>query len=75
MLNEDQARVKKDILEWFYNSPNNEAVLHGVGGTGKTYLINNILQTLNMSVLVISPTHKALQQIEVGADKSTIHKD
>lgn len=63
-FNEGQVRVTNEIVD-FINSDRLEHVLAGYAGTGKTYVLNYIINKLcNFPVCITAPTHKALRMIE-----------
>lgn len=78
VLNSQQSKAKDLIIQWFKNETKNKQtfVLSGYAGTGKTTLINFIIQELNLqnSVAFATPTGKAASVlIQKGSEASTIH--
>ncbi len=66
-LNSDQQRSLVTIVNWWANGHGSKLyhVLDGAGGTGKTFLVDSILQRLpNCNPLVLAPTHEALYQLK-----------
>lgn len=64
MLNIDQEKALESILTWYYNN-NGEMnyVLDGDAGTGKSYLLNSILEKLSdVEILLLASTNEALYQ-------------
>ncbi|KAF5080406.1 ATP-dependent RecD-like DNA helicase [anaerobic digester metagenome] len=63
-FNEGQVRVTNEIID-FIKSDRLEHVLAGYAGTGKTFVLNYIINKLcDFPVCVTAPTHKALRMIE-----------
>ncbi len=63
-LNKDQIASLRFIKNW-WGSNSLYCVLDGAGGTGKTFLVNTILNELPGAVpLLLSPTHEALKQLK-----------
>ena len=46
-LTSDQENAKNLIVEWFLNTDNRIFVLSGYAGTGKTFLINHVVQEVH----------------------------
>ena len=64
MLNSDQQKALQFIKQWWF-SDHQCMVLDGKGGTGKSFLIEEVVRTLpNISPLILCPTHEALKQIK-----------
>lgn len=64
MLNSDQQRALTFIKQWWF-SDHQCMILDGKGGTGKSFLIEEVIRTLpEISPLIICPTHEALKQIK-----------
>lgn len=60
VFNEQQEQAISEILNWIANSPDRTYTLSGFAGTGKTTLVNHILELIpHMIVAVTAPTHKA----------------
>lgn len=82
ILNKQQEEAKNKIVNWFnnINDENQYFVLGGYAGTGKTflinYIINNILNIPKESVAFVAPTGKAsCVLIQKGATNAgTIHR-
>lgn len=78
-LNIGQINAAEKIKSWFKDSLSQIFVLAGYAGTGKTYLINyiinNILRLKPEQVAFVTPTGKAASVlIQRGRDALTIHK-
>lgn len=63
-LTADQENAKKLITEWFLNTDNRVFVLAGYAGTGKTFLINHVVQDVlhlkaGSEAVFVTPTGKA----------------
>lgn len=50
MLNYQQEKIAKEAVDWFYHSSEQVFEFAGGAGTGKTYLISEILRRLNLNV-------------------------
>ena len=75
-LNTQQTKARELILEWFKNKNKQVFVLSGYAGTGKTTLINYIINELNLGdkIAFATPTGKAASVlIQKGSLASTIH--
>lgn len=75
-LNTQQTKARELILEWFKNKNKQVFVLSGYAGTGKTTLINYIINELNLrdKIAFATPTGKAASVlIQKGSLASTIH--
>ncbi len=65
-LNTDQQRSLINIINWWADGHGSKLyhVLDGFGGSGKTFLVDTILQRLpNCTPLICAPTHEALYQL------------
>lgn len=76
-LTADQRESLRRILEWV-RSPEAVITLSGYAGTGKTYLTQTIVETLQdagWNILITAPTHQALGVVRgrSNATASTIH--
>ena len=75
----DQQQAKNLIAEWFFNTDDLTFVLAGYAGTGKTFLINHVVQeTLGLKAGVeaafVSPTGKAATVLAQGGTVAgTVH--
>jgi len=70
---QSQAIIK---IDEFYHSKDLFFLLYGAAGTGKTFLINYVLNTIiKTRVCVTAPTHKAVRVVEkrTGKRGKTIH--
>ena len=74
MLNAGQKSALLAIKNW-YRSPNLYMILDGAGGTGKSYLVNEVLKELpNVKPLVLAPTNEALKQLKDKVDGDYVFK-
>jgi len=62
-LNTDQLKALSFIKTW-YKSRSLVMVLDGAGGTGKTFLVDQVLKDLDVKSLILAPTHEALKQLK-----------
>ena len=60
VLSEQQAKALEEVKQWFAGSTRKEFRLGGAAGTGKTTLIKQIVQELNVPTEVVSFTGKAV---------------
>lgn len=67
MLNDGQLKALTVIKKW-YKSPDLYMILDGAGGTGKSYLVNELLQQINCKPLLLAPTNEALKQLKDKVD-------
>ncbi len=77
-LTPDQAEAAELIEEWFTHLDTKIFVLCGYAGTGKTFLIDHIVEKLGLvpggSVSFVAPTGKAASVlIRLGKPASTVH--
>jgi len=75
-LKEDQSKAFDAIRKWYNNPSDNFFTLSGFAGTGKTYLVKEILRSIvNKTVALSAPTHKALKVVEreTGMKGTTVH--
>lgn len=66
-LSKEQLKAKDSIWEWLTKSEDLDYLLEGKAGTGKTFLLKNIVSDYLAAegrVLVLAPTHKALGNIK-----------
>ena len=62
-LNLDQQKSLKTILSWWKGNQL-YMILDGAAGTGKTFLVNEVLHSLpNCRPMILAPTHEALKQV------------
>ena len=73
MLNNDQTKALKFIKDW-WSGNNMYCIMNGAGGTGKTYLLNQILKELPVTPLILTPTHEALKQVREKVDGDYIFR-
>ncbi len=71
---EGLSKSQMSAIELIANS--NVAIITGGPGTGKTYLINKILELFSVPVCLLAPTGKAAKRIEesTGHEALTIHR-
>jgi len=62
-LHTDQKIALNQLVSW-YRGANMFCVLDSRAGTGKTYLVKHLLQSLNIPVLLLTPTHQARINLE-----------
>jgi exodeoxyribonuclease-5 len=64
ILSKDQQKAYDLFQEWFFHGEKRFFVLKGYAGTGKTYLVNKIVESLIyehfLRVAISAPTHKAV---------------
>lgn len=78
-LTADQENAKNLIVEWFLNTDNRIFVLSGYAGTGKTFLINHVVQEVlhlkaGTEAVFVTPTGKAATVlIKNGTVAGTVH--
>ena len=77
ILNKGQEEAKAEILSWFADPNQEYFFLSGQAGTGKTFLITDILDTLPASTIVAltATTNKAATNLSLttGRKAKTIH--
>jgi hypothetical protein len=49
LLNDDQERIRQAAVHWFYNESEQVFQIAGAAGTGKTFLIYRILESLHLN--------------------------
>lgn len=47
-LNDDQAKILKEAIDWFFNKSEQVFQIAGAAGTGKTFLMYEILRSFNL---------------------------
>ena len=78
-LSNGQQQCFYDIMQFFYNSESSGFVFSGVAGSGKTTIISEIINDLDMlgtEYVMVTPTAKAALVINRRVGKSiarTIH--
>lgn len=77
-LTSEQEEAAQLIAEWFYHLDNQIFVLCGYAGTGKTFLIDEIVRKLNLvageSAVFVTPTGKAASVLlRGGTPAGTVH--
>ncbi len=78
-LTADQEKAKNLIAEWFLNTDDFSFVLAGYAGTGKTFLINYVVQHVlglraGVEAAFVSPTGKAATVLAQGGTVAgTVH--
>ncbi|MGN1235258.1 MAG: ATP-dependent RecD-like DNA helicase [Christensenellaceae bacterium] len=79
VLTPDQERAKEAMKDWFFNRETQVFMLSGYAGTGKTFLINYVVQNEfhlvpDRDVTFVTPTGKAATVlIRSGTPAGTIH--
>lgn len=78
ILNSQQEKARDAIIDWYYNSRSQIFVLSGYAGTGKTFLLNQVIRdSLDLDdtkVAFVAPTGKAATVlIQKGSPATTIH--
>jgi ATP-dependent exoDNAse (exonuclease V) alpha subunit len=64
MLAPDQEQAVREISSW-WTSGKAYHILDGGAGTGKTFVVDTILETLPRAVpILLAPTHKAVRQLK-----------
>ena len=59
--------LQKDIPTFFYSKTDNNTLITGYAGCGKTYdIITNIIPSLKKSYRVITPNHKSLEEYMIN---------
>ena len=80
-LNKKQALALEKIISFIENKTNDEIfILKGYAGTGKTYIISNIVKNLwkiNKSVVLLAPTGRSAKVLSSYCNKEayTVHKE
>ena len=80
-LNSDQQKAKDGLLQWLNgNSSSQFATLSGAAGTGKSFLVQQILaeykqQNPNASVSFTAPTHSAVRVLEKMSSEAGVKPD
>lgn len=78
-MTNDQKNAAQAIAEWFLNTDNLKFVLTGYAGTGKTFLINHVVQNIlglkaGTEAVFVTPTGKAATVlIRNGTVAGTVH--
>lgn len=78
-LTADQKNAEKKIAEWFFNTDDLVFVLAGYAGTGKTFLIDHVVQNVlhlkaGAEAVFVTPTGKAATVlIRNGTAAGTVH--
>lgn len=70
-----QVNASLAFTSWFSGAkPGDRFFLSGAAGTGKTWLINHLVKTMNLRPIVLAPTNKACRVLEQkGIAAITIH--
>tara|TARA_B100001287_G_scaffold71542_1_gene59100 strand:- start:1999 stop:3405 length:1407 start_codon:yes stop_codon:yes gene_type:complete len=80
-LNKKQELALEKIISFIENKTNDEIfILKGYAGTGKTYIISNIVKNLwkiNKSVVLLAPTGRSAKVLSSYCNKEayTVHKE
>ena len=66
VLSDSQKQAKSKFTDWFTNNKSLMFTLSGSAGTGKTWLVDDLIKTVikPKRVVVSAPTHKAVRVIE-----------
>jgi len=74
MLNSDQEKAASFIKNWWLGKQR-FMVLEGEAGTGKTYLLNNVINSLpGCTPLFTAPTNEACRQMELTLPEDSLIK-
>jgi hypothetical protein len=80
-LNEEQGQAFVNIIDFFKSTDIHAFVLKGFGGTGKTFLINRLIEYINIAhpshkIAITAPTNKAIHVLsEYGSYKNAVFED
>lgn len=79
-LNQEQGRACEALVDWWYRDPRRPFRLDGYAGTGKTTVVQFMLQELGLhkdTVRLLAPTGKAARILgqKTGLPSSTIHRE
>ena len=74
----DQRNAEKLIREWYLNTDDQVFILSGYAGTGKTFLLKRVVESLGLEVgkeaVFVAPTGKAASVlVKNGTPAGTIH--
>lgn len=77
-LTQDQRKAEEMIREWYLNTDDQIFVLSGYAGTGKTYLLKHVVESLGLKpgkqAVFVAPTGKAASVlVKNGTPATTIH--
>jgi excinuclease UvrABC helicase subunit UvrB len=57
----DQPKAYEEIKTWLSMDGGSMYLLQGVAGTGKTFLLNDIVDLIQGKVIITAPTNKAVK--------------
>lgn len=74
-LSNCQAKASIAFADWFFDAKAGDRFfLSGAAGTGKTWLINHLMKTMNLNPVIMAPTNKACRVLKSkGIHAVTIH--
>lgn len=83
-LNPEQTVAQKRLMDFLCNSDENQIILQGYAGTGKSFLINQLYKSYKFAVdldltehrpwVFLATTHKACEVLQAqGLDAKTVH--
>lgn len=80
-LTDSQSKALDEILAWYGTTPEPFYALVGYAGTGKSYLVAQLIEILSQAdcgdkICLVAPTNKAvkvLQSLGTGCDCTTLH--
>lgn len=83
-LNLEQTVAQKRLMDFLCNSDENQIILQGFAGTGKSFLINQLYKSYKFAVdldltehrpwVFLATTHKACEVLQAqGLDAKTVH--
>lgn len=83
-LNPEQTVAQKRLMDFLCNSDENQIILQGFAGTGKSFLINQLYKSYKFAVdldltehrpwIFLATTHKACEVLQAqGLDAKTVH--
>ncbi|MBP5242157.1 MAG: AAA family ATPase [Clostridia bacterium] len=77
-LTADQEKAEQLIREWYLNTDDQVFILSGYAGTGKTYLLKRVVESLGLvlgkEAVFVAPTGKAASVlVKNGTPAGTIH--
>lgn len=83
-LNPEQTVAQKRLMDFLCNSDENQIILQGFAGTGKSFLINQLYKSYKFAVdldltehrpwVFLATTHKACEVLQAqGLDAKTVH--
>lgn len=73
-LNSEQIKLKSDLLFWLNKNNNSYFGILGAGGTGKTFVITNILSEINNKIIFLGATNKVVTVLKQNLIKNGMKK-